>query len=256
MTRAPDREPARPATPATSWTRALRRYVLGPEGLRRRYISESVRSYTAALVGFTLGMAWPLSARDSWTAIDALLLALGTYQLTYVVLTLVVFTRTTTDDLAYTARVMRPGGWVNRWLLLAEPGAGATLSVGVGAIIAAVVVLPQASRFPSALPPGLLAGLCGLLIVTAWGTMVLTYAVDYLRRDQQQSGLRFPGDEPRGFTDYLYLSVAVATSFATSDVEVTTRDLRRAVSGNVLAAFVFNAVIVAVAVASIATFAA
>lgn len=51
--------------------------------------------------------------------------------------------------------------------------------------------------------------------------------------------------------DYLYFSLGVSTSFATSDVTVRTSSLRRTVAGHGVIAFVFNTVILAVAIGAL-----
>ncbi len=216
-----------------------------------------MRSYVAGAAAILL----VLGLRDArggapWTVVDSVLVVLGAYQLLYVLLTLTVYLPAPAAAVARAAAAMPRRDLVHRWLFVAEPGAGAALSVGAGAMAAAVVVLPQAGDVPSALPAPVLVGICLGLIVTAWATMVLTYAVDYLRRDLTDGGMRFPGDEQRVFSDYLYVAVSVGTTFGTTDVEVTTSAMRRTVTGQGLAAFVFNAVIVAIAVASVAALAA
>lgn len=252
MADAPDRD-----TPRTvpHLLRAARRRLAGPHGWLARLLPESTRSYVAAgvalLVGVPVRQFWP----EPWTTIDGVLASLVAYQLAYVVLTLGAYLRASPTDLERATARTPDAGAVRRWLLVGESGAGAALSVGLGAIVAAVIVLPQSPTLPSAFAPGVLVAICLLLVVTAWGTMVLTYAVDYLHRDAHDPGLRFPGGGERLFMDYLYLSLSVGTSFGTTDVQVTTSALRRTVSGQVLAAFVFNAVIVAAAVSTIATLA-
>lgn len=56
------------------------------------------------------------------------------------------------------------------------------------------------------------------------------------------------------FSDYVYQSLTVATSVATSDADITSRSMRRLVSGNAVVAFVFNTVIVALLVSLVTSF--
>ncbi|MFS0703378.1 DUF1345 domain-containing protein [Cellulomonas sp. 179-A 9B4 NHS] len=248
-------EHPRRAAGLRAWTRGAWRRAAGPHGWRDRFLAESARSYLAGAVAIVLVLGLRDDDGRPWTVVDSVLVVLGAYQLLYVALTLAVYLPAPATAVTRAAAAMPRRGLVHRWLLVAEPGAGAALSVGAGAMAAAVVVLPQAGDLPSALPAALLVAICLLLIVTAWATMVLTYAVDYLRRDAADGGMRFPGDGPRVFTDYLYVAVSVGTTFGTTDVEVTSSALRRTVTGQALAAFVFNAVIVAISVASIAALA-
>ena len=72
------------------------------------------------------------------------------------------------------------------------------------------------------------------------------YAVHVARLDAVGGGLRFPGDdEERAFSDYLYLALAVQASFGPSDVQVTSRRMRRTLTGHMLIGWVFNTVVVA-----------
>ena len=61
-------------------------------------------------------------------------------------------------------------------------------------------------------------------------------------------GLDYPGDGPDTFSDFLYVSIQLSTTFATSDVSVTTARARRLVSVHSVIAFAFNSVIVALLV--------
>lgn len=254
--------------------------------LRDSLLAESSRSATAfaaALVAAGVHRT-TLPAADqplaSGHVVDAVLIALAVYQATHVLLTLAVYARASRDVLDRAVARMPVGGFVNRWVYFAEPGTGAALAVAVLAMAAAVVVLPQADSLPSALPPPVLTVLAIVLIVAAWSTMVLTFALDYLRRDHGRvapapgtsvdaeerergreltgpvpsttGGLRFVDDGERTFADYLYVATHVATSFGTGDVTVAGTALRRVVTGQALVAFAFNAVIIGIAVSSLA----
>lgn len=62
-------------------------------------------------------------------------------------------------------------------------------------------------------------------------------------------GLTFPGDEGVVFSDCVYLSSQVQTTFSSSDVTVETTLARRMVTGHTLVAFAFNTVIIALLIA-------
>lgn len=188
--------------------------------------------------------------------LDDFLVIMAGYELTYVVLTLVALHRTSADDADRAVGAMPPGSWTRRWVTFTDPGVGAALSVGLLAMTAAVVVLPQAATLESRYSSGVLVALSVTLIAGAWATMVLTYAVDYMRRDRRSGGLEFPGTEPPAFADYLYFALSVGTTFGTTDVTITSTDVRRTVTGQALVAFVFNTVIIALSVGSIAGLAA
>ena len=83
------------------------------------------------------------------------------------------------------------------------------------------------------------------------GVLAVGFAVHYVRLDVRHSGLQFPGSEPPQFLDYLYFAVSVATTFGTTDVNVTDRLLRRTVTGQAVLAFAFNTVILALVLAAL-----
>jgi uncharacterized membrane protein len=78
----------------------------------------------------------------------------------------------------------------------------------------------------------------------------LNYASQYYHR-AEPGGLNFPspeaGFEP-DYSDFLYLSFAIAVAFQTSDVDITSRPMRKLVLVQGVLAFVFNSAILALAI--------
>ncbi|HIW99255.1 MAG TPA: DUF1345 domain-containing protein [Candidatus Nesterenkonia stercoripullorum] len=96
----------------------------------------------------------------------------------------------------------------------------------------------------------------GLLCVAcSWSVMIYSFALDYMRlnlTDEQSetpnAHVRFPfSDEPR-FGDYVTFAVLMSTMAAVSSGRVSSRPAWRLVRTNVVLAFVFNTVIVAMTV--------
>ncbi|MBB6124149.1 DUF1345 domain-containing protein [Sphingobium subterraneum] len=58
-------------------------------------------------------------------------------------------------------------------------------------------------------------------------------------------GVDFPGDGPPEFWDFTYFSFTLGMTFQTSDMDITSRSIRKVVTAHCLAAFVFNLGIVA-----------
>ena len=94
-----------------------------------------------------------------------------------------------------------------------------------------------------------------LLVAGSWVLLIAAFAVTYLRVWASEGGLRIPGEGPERFADFVYASVQVATTFASSDVETRTTRARNWVSLNSIIAFVFNTVVIALFL-SVATAAA
>lgn len=102
-----------------------------------------------------------------------------------------------------------------------------------------------------------------LAVALAWGTIHTMYAVHYAhacwldnfndaRHDatprRSATGLKFPGDEEPGGSDFLYFSFVIGMTAQTADVDTTTTPLRRIVLRHSILSFFFNTVIVAAAV--------
>lgn len=130
------------------------------------------------------------------------------------------------------------------WSTMGSGAVSWSLMTSIGALGAGVALARNLSWMGGT--GGLVLGV--LLVASAWLTMVTAYAVHYARRDAFQGGLEFPGDDERAFSDYVYLAVGVSTAFTTSDVDVTSRPMRRTVAGNAVVAFAFNSVIIAMVV--------
>ena len=89
---------------------------------------------------------------------------------------------------------------------------------------------------------------CSWLILPV--IFALNYASQYYHR-AEPGGLRFPspeaGFEP-DYSDFLYLSFAIAVAFQTSDVDIVSRPMRRLVLAQGVLAFFFNSAILALAI--------
>jgi uncharacterized membrane protein len=91
-------------------------------------------------------------------------------------------------------------------------------------------------------------------LILAWLFVNLIYAHHYghLYYDQEErgdvGGLNFPGKGEPVFADFCYFAFAVGMTSATSDVNIESRRMRRAVTLHGLLAFVFNLGIMALVI--------
>ena len=109
-------------------------------------------------------------------------------------------------------------------------------------------ILPRSAQFAGRGSEGLLMAAGAGVVLAAWAMVVVTYALHYAHQDSGRAQLDFPvrpGAEaqPPSFGDYAYFSIAVSTTFGTTDVTVTSTRMRRTVMGHTLVAFVFATVI-------------
>lgn len=169
----------------------------------------------------------------------------------YAVLTLVAFR--SVEPAALPGLLRREGALRTRWkryLLGGGDGPGFAVSLAVVALGGAAL-LPRLEVFTSPGNETLLAAALIVAVVMSWFVVVLSYTVHYARKDAEQPGLRFPDDGLHGFTDYFYFSLAVATTFGATDVDVMTTRMRRTVAGHAALVFLFNTVIIALLVTAL-----
>ncbi|NLE18422.1 MAG: DUF1345 domain-containing protein [Propioniciclava sp.] len=118
-------------------------------------------------------------------------------------------------------------------------------SVGTSLVVVAYTLLEAETRKdPLALV------LTGLMVLLAWAVMQISAAVLLLRLDAESPALTFPDEGPHGLPDYTYVATQVLTTFATSDVTVTSTAGRRAITTLAIAAMVFNTFVLALLVAA------
>jgi uncharacterized membrane protein len=132
----------------------------------------------------------------------------------------------------------------DRWLALPPE----QLSQGAAslAMVATVNAMPQARDLGT--EPVVVLAVCLLAVISSWLVLQAGFALLYLTMHTEGGGLDFPGDDEPGMTDFLYFAVSVGTTFGTTDVTVTRSRVRRQVLTHAVSAFVFNTLVVAIAV--------
>lgn len=172
------------------------------------------------------------------------------YAVVYLLLTWLAFRRLQPSELRTMALATRSRGLTDR-LFVSTPEQ-VSQGAAMVALVATVIAMPQADRL--GVSPGVAFGVCGLAVVTAWSTLQTGFALIYLGRYYQAGGLTFPGDEEPQMIDFVYFSVSVGTTFGPTDVVVTQRRIRRQVLTHGVLAFLFNTLILAVAVSIVTTY--
>ena len=96
-----------------------------------------------------------------------------------------------------------------------------------------------------------------LTIVLSWLLIHTVFALFYAHEFHtegpggakgQGGGLKFPDDSTPDYLDFLYFSFVVGTTAQTSDVDVTSRAMRRVVMLHGILSFFFNTAVIALAV--------
>ncbi len=91
-------------------------------------------------------------------------------------------------------------------------------------------------------------------IVLSWTFVHTIFAFHYAHeyygrgRDDIIGGLEFPGDKAPDYSDFLYFSLVVGMTSQVSDVQITSKALRRMVSMHGVLSFFFNLVVLALTV--------
>ncbi len=134
-------------------------------------------------------------------------------------------------------------------------GMTGTVNTTLTAAVVAVVVTIGIAQSPAFRSQQLYLLLGLLTVASAWALMVFAFAQAYVRLvaragrgDGAGAPIRFPFDDRPRFGDYLTLTLLMSTMAATVSAEISTRPAWRLVRANVLVAFVFNTVIIAMTV--------
>lgn len=101
-----------------------------------------------------------------------------------------------------------------------------------------------------------------LAVVSSWLLTHTMFALHYARiyynevpgkaLEEYAGGLEFPSDEQPDYFDFLYFAFTISMTSQTSDVSITSRELRRLVLGHEIVSFFFYSVIVATTVNTVA----
>src|SRR5262245_53426341 len=123
----------------------------------------------------------------------------------------------------------------------------ATISVLRGARVCAIEVRP------------IFVGLSLGAVASAWAlthtAYTLRYAHLYYRDDGDgEGGLSFPGDQSFAYPDFAYFAFTIGMCFQTSDVTITSRQIRRATMAHAVLSFTYNTAILATAVSLVVGF--
>ncbi|MGY4721133.1 DUF1345 domain-containing protein [Naumannella huperziae] len=216
---------------------------------RRWLARDGVRNGLAWGIGIACGaimvptVLWRLPVSSPWVRyVAAYLMVTPIATLLTLVLTWVVFAplpRARLTGLVRATQSRRRRGLLSRLTYFDDSG----LSWGVQGSLVSIIAILLLWFLGERSVPVIVLTMAG--VASAWFMGVIAYAVNYLREDVDRPGMVFPGDDEPTFRDYLYQALTVSTSVATSDINVTTRQMRSLVAGNSAVSFFFNTVILA-----------
>jgi uncharacterized membrane protein len=157
----------------------------------------------------------------------------------YLALILRIFLRANESDMREEARKQDVGRWT-------------TLLAGV--VLSAAVLAAVSTELESSQKGGVVAiAVAASTIILAWSFMNTLFALHYAHGfygnfGAQHKGLEFPGDEDPDYWDFAYFSFTIGMTFQVSDVQISTRYLRRIALMHSAIAFFFNVFIIAISV--------
>jgi len=137
-----------------------------------------------------------------------------------------------------------------------DEGALALLVLTTASALASLAaVISELGHAPSAYRVALGA----VTILLSWTFMHVIFALHYGHEfygegsDERTGGLDFPGNEEPDYWDFLYYSLVVAMTAQVSDVQVTSKKLRRLTTVHGVVSFFFNVVVLALTVNIVST---
>lgn len=212
----------------------------------RAGVSLVVSIVVPVVVGMILRSAAPSIGSGLATTVALSLLGWNIFVAVYVVLTALTFSKRSSEE--FRARIIaRSAGRSKLSAKLNPAGDGPTFAIEAALVAFAVVlVLPNINAIR--IDDWLLVPLTLTILTSCWCLAVYSYALHYAQHDLEESGFDFPGKRTKAFADYLYFSLAVATTLGATDVNVTTPAMRRIVNLHVVLTFLYNTVIVALLV--------
>jgi uncharacterized membrane protein len=128
--------------------------------------------------------------------------------------------------------------------------------VAAAVSLAAVLTLLGKPAHESAVHLAVRAILAGSVVVCSWALTHTVFAIHYARSfyarpatGQDSGGLLFPAGSPEpDFWDFVYFSLVLGMTCQVSDVQITSRSMRRLASVHGVLSFFFNTVILALTV--------
>lgn len=127
-----------------------------------------------------------------------------------------------------------------------------TAAAATASLFAIIAELGPAHAAPGSSWTGFVLGMGTILL--SWLFMHTIFALHYAHefygegRDSQIGGLDFPGEDEPDYWDFLYFSFVIAMTSQVSDVQVTSRTIRRTVNVHGVLSFFFNLSVLALTV--------
>lgn len=170
---------------------------------------------------------------------NALLLGFDVAAVIFLGVIAYLFNRAEPDRMRRRAQAIDTGRWV---VLLS------------GVLLAAVVLGALGVELHAAKSGGLLGLVVSVLsVILSWLFLNVMFAIHYAHGyygdlGEKHTGLDFPDTPEPDYWDFAYFSIVIGMTFQVSDVQITSKYLRRVVLMHSVIAFFFNVFIIAISV--------
>jgi uncharacterized membrane protein len=204
------------------------------------------RGHSRLFLAIALGLASYFVMPGAWQPQTRGIAAWDIGAFAYLAVLLWLFVATPVDRMERNARAQQDGEWTLFWLVLA------------GAIASFVAIAGEFGSMKAAaadernLKVALVAATLLLSWVVTQAAFALRYAHEFYSRTGDAAavdgGLQFPEEERPDYLDFFYFSAVLGMTFQVSDVQITSRKLRRLATVHGMLGFLFNTVIIALTV--------
>jgi uncharacterized membrane protein len=127
--------------------------------------------------------------------------------------------------------------------------------VAIAASLAGIVASLISVKGETAGARNLVTALAALTLVSSWAVLQSVFLAHYAHRHFQSleargpaGGFLFPGDQPRTYLDFAYLTVCVGATAQVSDPGVQTTPLRNLVTAHAVTSFFYNTAVLALGI--------
>jgi uncharacterized membrane protein len=163
----------------------------------------------------------------------------------FLVLSAKMFSQFRSRDIAADAEAQEEGEWTIFWLTIGA------VTASFGAIVGEFSAIKDSSPAVRDLHVALVAATLLVSWLMTQTLFAFRYAHEFYEADEDGrivGGLQFPGEERPDYWDFFYFALVLGMTFQVSDVQITSRKLRRLAAAHGLLGFLFNTVIIALTV--------
>ena len=217
---------------------------MSASGTLRNVVTGHPRAFAALAAGVAVWAALTF-ARPAWPSLTRSILGWDAGAAAFLALAMILFASRAPEQIAADAKAQEEGQWTVFWVMLL----GTVFSFGaLSGEFSGLKDMPSFER-------DLHFALVGATLLLSWLLAHTVFAFRYAHewydlngQGTMRGGLQFPSNDQPDYFDLLYFSVVIGMTFQVSDVQVTSRKLRRLVTLHGLLSFLFNTVIIALTV--------